>query len=65
MSLGAFYCPHCKTENACDCETCSPHIKEGEYVNTWTEDGNLHICGKCKKTYHPDQSIEEEYKQNL
>jgi len=63
MRGGAFYCPHCGTQNACDCETCYQHIKEGEYVNTWTEDGNLHICGKCNKTYHPDQSIEEEYKQ--
>ncbi len=60
---GAFHCPHCGTKNACNCKTCSPHIKEGEYVNTWTEDGEFHICGKCSKIYSPDQSLDEEMKQ--
>lgn len=60
---GAFICPHCKTINACACETCKPYIKDGEYVNQWTADGEAHICGKCNQTYHPDQSLEQEYKQ--
>jgi hypothetical protein len=61
--LGAFYCPHCGTQNACNCETCSPHIKEGEFVNKWTDDGEFHICGNCNKIYSPDQSLDEEMKQ--
>ena len=59
---GGFICPHCKTQNACDCATCKPFIKEGEYINAWTEDGEFLICGKCNKTYHPDQALDEEYK---
>jgi hypothetical protein len=61
--MGAFYCPHCGTANACTCKTCKPYIKEGEYVNTWTEDGEAMICGKCSKVYSPDQSLDEEMKQ--
>jgi hypothetical protein len=61
--LGGFYCPHCGTANACNCKTCLPHIKEGEYINTWTEDGEAMICGKCKQIYSPDQALEEERKQ--
>lgn len=60
---GAFICPYCKTENACSCPTCESHIKEGDYISKWTEDGNGIICGKCKKVYSPDQALEEEYKQ--
>ena len=60
---GAFICPYCETQNACDCESCAKHIKEGEYVNKWTEDGMLHICGKCGKTYSPDQALDMEWKQ--
>jgi len=60
---GAFICPYCKTENACSCPSCEPHINEGEYINKWTEDGENMICGKCDKVYSPDQSLEEEYKQ--
>ena len=60
---GAFLCPYCKTHNACNCETCKPYIKEGQYINTWTDDGENMICGKCNKTYSPDQSLEEEFKQ--
>jgi len=36
--IGAFHCPHCGTVNACACETCAPHIKEGEYVNKWKQE---------------------------
>jgi transcription elongation factor Elf1 len=61
--MGAFHCPHCGTVNACDCDTCTPYIKEGEYVNKWTEDGEGLICGKCSKIYSPDQSLDEEFKQ--
>lgn len=60
---GAFFCPHCGTQNACDCSTCKPHINEGEYINTWTEDGERMICGKCSKVYSPDQSLDEEFNQ--
>lgn len=62
---GSYTCPYCKTENACNCPSCKPHIKENEYVNTWTEDGNCLICAKCNKTYSPDQSLEEEFKQTF
>ena len=61
--MGAFYCPHCGTANACDCNTCKEYIKEGEYVNKWTEDGEGLICGKCNKIYGPDQLLDEEMKQ--
>ena len=61
---GAFTCPYCFTQNACDCETCKPFIKEGEYVNKWDKTGNYHICGKCGKTYSPDQSLDAEFKLN-
>ena len=62
---GVFYCPHCKTCNACNCKSCKPYIKEGEYVNEWTEDGEALICGKCKRVYSPDESLEEEYQLRL
>lgn len=61
--MGAFHCPHCGTANACNCNTCSKYIKEDEYVNTYTEDGEAMICGKCAKIYSPDQSLDEEMKQ--
>lgn len=61
--IGAFFCPHCGTQNACNCETCKPHIKESEYINTWHESGEIMICGKCQEMYSPDQSLEEEFKQ--
>jgi hypothetical protein len=61
--MGAFHCPHCGTKNACECKTCAPYIKKGEYINTWTADGESHICGKCSKIYSPDQSLDEEVKQ--
>ena len=57
--LGSFKCPYCKTKNACDCETCKPFIKEGEFINKWTENQELLICGECDKIYSPDQSLEE------
>ena len=61
--MGAFYCPHCGTANACNCNTCIQDIEEGEYINTWTKDGEGLICGKCNKIYSPDQSLDEEMKQ--
>ena len=61
---GAFTCPHCFTQNACDCETCKPFIKEGEYVNKWDKTGSYHICGKCGMSYSPDESLDAEYKLN-
>jgi hypothetical protein len=61
--MGAFYCPHCGTANACNCKTCTPYIKEGEFVNKWTEDGEAMICANCDKVYSPDQSLEEEMRQ--
>lgn len=59
--LGGFTCPECGTVNACNCKSCSPHIKEGEYVNTWTEDGEFLICGKCKQVYSPDAALDAEW----
>lgn len=61
--MGAFYCPHCGTANACDCNTCIEYIKEGEYVNKFTEDREAMICSKCNKVYSPDESLNEEMKQ--
>jgi len=61
---GAFTCPHCFTQNACDCETCKPFIKEGEYVNKWDKTGSYHICGKGGMSYSPDESLDAEYKLN-
>ena len=61
---GAFTCPHCFTQNACDCESCKPFIKEGEYVNKWDKTGSYHICGKCGMSYSPDESLDAEYKLN-
>lgn len=58
-----FFCPYCKIINACNCENCKKHIKDGEYINTWDESGEILICGKCNKMYSPDQSLEEEFKQ--
>lgn len=60
--MGAFHCPHCGTVNACNCNTCRPYIKEGEYINTYTEDGEAMICGKCSQVYSPDQSLNEEFR---
>lgn len=59
--MGGFYCPHCGTANACDCNTCIEYIKEGDYVNKFTEDGEAMICGKCHKIYSPDESLNEEW----
>lgn len=59
--LGGFTCPECYTVNACNCKSCAPHIKEGEYINKWTEDGEFLICGKCGITYSPDASLDAEY----
>ena len=59
---GAFTCPHCMTQNACDCETCHPFIKDDEYINKFDESGEFHICGNCGKNYSPDQSLDAEFK---
>jgi transcription elongation factor Elf1 len=59
---GSFTCPYCDTQNACNCKSCVEHIKDGEYVNKWTEDGEFHICGKCGKIYSPDQALDVEWK---
>jgi len=50
------------TQNACNCKTCKPFIKEGETVNKWDETGEFHICGKCGKSYSPYQSLDAEFK---
>ena len=60
---GSFTCPYCKAKNACNCESCSKHIKEGEYINKWTEDGEFLICGNRQKIYSPDQALDEEWEQ--
>jgi hypothetical protein len=60
--MGAFHCPHCGTRNACDCKTCRPHIKEGEPIISFTEDGEGLICANCKKMFSHDQAIDEEYR---
>jgi hypothetical protein len=52
------------TQNACNCKTCKPFIKEGETANKWDETGEFHICGKCGKSYSPYQSLDAEYKLN-
>ena len=41
-----------------------PHIKEGEYVNEWTEDGESLICGKCKVVYSLDAALDAEWKKS-
>ena len=60
---GGFICPYCQAKNACNCDACKPYIKQGEYVNTWTEDDEAMICGKCSKVYSPDQALDEEFKE--
>lgn len=47
--------------NACSCPSCKEYIQDGEYINSWTEDEQSHICGRCKMTYSPDQSLDAEY----
>lgn len=63
--MGAFYCPHCGTKNACDCNTCSKHIEENEPRISYTDDGNGLICDNCKKVFSHDQAIDEEYKRKM
>ena len=59
---GAFTCPHCSVDNACTCDTYKPYIKDGDFINTWTEDGGAHICGNCGKIYSPDESLDAQWK---
>lgn len=65
--MGSFTCPHCKTKNACNCNTCSKYIKEGEAVIRYTEDGNFLICGNkdCDKMFTHDQAIDQEYEERF
>lgn len=63
--MGSFYCPYCGTKNACDCKTCSKHINEGEFVISYTEDGESLICGNCKKSFSHDQAANEEEKRRM
>ena len=58
--MGAFICPHCKTHNACTCTNCSKHITKDDTPVGWTDDGEGLICGKCHKTFSPDEFLEEE-----
>jgi predicted Mrr-cat superfamily restriction endonuclease len=59
---GAFICPYCKTKNACDCKSCKEYIQEGEFVITFSEDGEYMMCGKCNRPFSFDQATDEEYK---
>lgn len=63
--LGGFTCPGCGTINACNCQSCAPYIKEGEYVNEWTEDDEYLICGKCKEVYSPDAALDAEWSKRM
>jgi hypothetical protein len=65
--MGSFTCPHCKTINACNCNTCSKYVKEGESIVRYTEDGNFLICGNkdCDKMFSHDQAIDQEYEKRL
>ena len=62
MGAAFFICPKCGTENKCNCSSCSKFIKQGDFINSWTEDGNSLICGKCKNIYSVEQAFDEEYK---
>ena len=62
--LGAFYCPHCKEQNLCSCETCKSFyekngIGEMKYC-IYTDDGEGYICAYCDKPFGPDESLETE-----
>ncbi len=59
---GAFICPYCKTKNACDCKSCKEYIQEGEFVITFSEDGEYMMCGKCNRPFSFDQALDEEYR---
>lgn len=62
---GAFTCPQCNEDNACDCETCKPHIKEGDLVNKWTDDHNHHICDNCGHIYTPEAGLDAQWKKYI
>lgn len=57
---GAYYCPHCKTPNACDCATCKEHITIADTV-VIRVGGNALQCGKCGKQYSYDQALDTEW----
>ena len=55
---GAYYCPHCKTPNACTCKSCKPSITADDIVPIRHDD---HLtCGKCGKDFHLDQALDTE-----
>ena len=60
--LGGFYCPYCLKCNACDCESCKPHIKDADFVVKHTEDSEALICANCGKAYSYDDALETEHK---
>ena len=57
--LGAFYCPDCKTPNACTCETCKPHIKDDDVVGTFKPE--TIVCGKCGREFSYGEALDTEY----
>lgn len=59
---GSYVCPHCKTRNACTCESCIGDITPEEVAVKFTDDGEAMICGKCQLTFSFDQAINEEFK---
>ena len=63
--MGSFTCPHCKTKNACNCDTCIKHVKEGEPIVKYTDDGELFICANCDKIFTPDQALDEEWNSKM
>lgn len=57
--LGAFYCPHCHSANACDCDSCREHILEGEPVAIRNEE--TITCPACGKDYTYGQALDTEW----
>lgn len=57
--MGAFYCPHCKTPNACTCPTCKPHVLPEDTVG---ERHAEHItCGHCGKNFSYNEALDTEW----
>lgn len=58
--MGAFYCPHCETPNACTCKNGKPSITEEDTVGVMHAE---HItCGKCGKDFSYDEALDTEWK---
>jgi hypothetical protein len=57
---GAFYCPHCKTPNACTCKNCKSSITDKDTV------GVMHAeyitCGMCGDDFSYDEALDTEWK---